>query len=150
MKNIIFALLLVSSLSVSAQSGGKTGVGAMLGLPTGVTAKHWLNAHEAVDAAAGWSLNSGADFSIHGDYLWHKPRALFVGDDNTAIDAYYGVGGRMTFADDIELGPRMPLGVRRMFQEPEMEGFAEIAPVANLVPRFELDLSAMIGARKYF
>lgn len=56
----------------------------------------------------------------------------------------------MEFADDIELGVRVPVGLVHMVDDQPADIFAEVAPIMNLVPGTTLELHLMLGARYYF
>jgi len=130
-------------------AAGDLGVGFMIGQPVGVTAKKWVSSGQAIDAGAGWSIGRNPHFVLHSDYLWHKENALYFQDD-TPLDLYFGVGGRLNFDDEIELGVRVPLGVAYFFSDRGAEAFLELAPVMNLVPDTSMDLNALVGLRIYF
>lgn len=145
---LTLALLLIALCS-SAIAAGEMGVGAMIGNPTGVNAKYWLSEKTAVDGGAGFSIGKHTNFSLHSDYLFHSEGAL-VFNDETPLDLYYGVGGRMEFADDIELGVRIPVGVARMMENKSADIYGEVAPIVDFIGRTGLELSFAFGARYYF
>ena len=62
---------------------------------------------------------------------------------------YYGLGGRAKFADDFELGLRIPLGIDYTFDNNHFDLFFEIAPIMNIVPSTKLKINGGIGIR-YF
>lgn len=146
MKFLLCALLLVTSINAFAE---KMGVGLMLGNPTGVNGKYWLNEDHAIDAGVGFSLGRNSDFSLHSDYLLHSKGAFFFNDVHP-LDLYYGIGGRMEFGDDIELGVRAPVGIVHMFADQPADMFVEVAPILDFVGRTGLELHLAAGARYYF
>lgn len=146
MKAVLAVLFLIFSLGAFAQ---KTGVGLMLGNPTGVNGKHWLNENQAIDGGLGFSLGKNSDFSIHSDYLLHSKGAFFFNDVHP-LDLYYGIGGRMEFGDDIELGVRVPVGLAHTLEEQNADIFAEVAPILDFIGRTGLELNLAVGARYYF
>lgn len=121
----------------------------MLGNPTGLTGKYWLNEDQAVDGGLGFSVGKHTEVSIHSDFLLHN-KGAFVFDDVHPLDLYYGIGGRMEFADDIELGVRVPVGIAHRFTEQPADIFAEIAPIFDLVPVAGIEMHLAVGARYYF
>lgn len=127
----------------------KTGIGISVGNPTGLNAKYWLDSFSAIDAGFGWSFGRHTEASMHSDYLFHKKDALYF-NENQPLDLYYGIGGRMEFADDIELGLRIPVGVAHEFGEQNADMFAELAPILNITPSSALELHLLVGARYYF
>ena len=142
-------LLLIFLCPVVMASPGTTGVGIALGNPTGLSAKHWLSKQQAVDGAAGWSFGKKTEFSMHSDFLLHNHGAFFFNDDYP-LDLYYGIGGRLEFSDEIELGLRVPVGLAHEFSEQKADIFAEVAPIMNLISETGFELHLLIGARYYF
>lgn len=148
MKTILLFALLVLTSQVFAQAG-QTGVGLMIGNPIGVNGKYWLEGGNAVDGGIGISLGKHSDLSIHSDYLLQVDEAFFYNDVHP-LDFYYGIGGRMEFADDIELGLRVPIGLVHKMKESNSDVFAEIAPIYDFIGRNGFELHFGVGARYYF
>jgi hypothetical protein len=147
MKKLILSALLAFSTASFAK--GDLGVGAMVGNPTGLSLKQWLDKSHAVDGGMALSLGKKSNFSIHSDYLFHNEGALIF-QDNHPLDVFYGIGGRMEFSDDIELGVRLPIGVAHRFENEHADVFGEIAPIVDFIGRTGLELHLAIGARYYF
>lgn len=147
MKAFILIALVVFSSAAFAQ--GQTGVGAMIGNPTGVNAKYWLSETHAVDGGAGFSVGKKTRFQLHSDYLFHSIGELIF-QDNHPLDLYYGIGGRMEFDDDIELGLRLPIGLAHRMEDKSADIFGEIAPIVDFIGRVGLEISLAVGARYYF
>lgn len=143
---LLTGLLLFSSASFAA---GEMGIGAMVGNPTGLNAKYWLSEKNAVDGGMAMSFGKKSNFSLHSDYLFHSEGAL-VFQDQHPLDVYYGIGGRMEFSDDIELGVRLPIGVAHRLENNSADVFGEIAPVVDFVGRTGLEIHLAVGARYYF
>lgn len=145
----ILALLFVVLVMTSSTAVARTGVGIIAGEPTGFSAKRWLSDETAVDLATGWSLTNG-DFYLHCDYLWHR----IVQDTRAgaSVPLHFGAGGRLLIRDDADskLGVRFPVGLSFPLQDGRFDIFVEIAPILNLVPDTEFDLSGGVGARYYF
>ncbi len=148
MNKIVLLLLSLLSFEVLA-ARGDLGLGIMLGNPTGINGKYWLDDDKAIDAGFGLSLGRGSDVSMHSDYLWHKRDAFYFNDVHP-LDLYYGVGGRMEFEHDIEIGLRAPVGLAYRVEEKGADMFAEVAPVLDFVTRTGLELHLVFGARFYF
>lgn len=149
MKSLLILALLCVSCVAWGTTPDKTGVGLMLGNPTGITAKRWLSEKAAVDAGLGFSIGKSTDFNLHSDYLLHQKDAFYFNDIHP-LDLYYGIGGRMEFADDIELGVRVPVGLVHNFTDQPADIFAEAAPIIDFISKTGLELSFAIGARYYF
>jgi len=145
MKSIIFILLLMVSFSVMAN---KRGVGITLGNPTGLNGKYWLDEKKAIDASLGVSLGVHSDFSMHSNYLFHQKDAFYFNDVHP-LDLYFGLGGRMEFADDIELGIRLPVGLVHEFKEENADLFFETAPIVEIFTKKGIELHLLFGARYY-
>jgi hypothetical protein len=129
---------------------GDFGLGAIVGEPTGVSAKWWLTDRTAIDAAAAWSFGGRDSFHLHGDYLFHMFDVFPV--EKGEMPFYFGVGGRVKFREDDRdrVGVRGPVGVAYRFADLPLELFAEVAPVLDVAPRTRLDLNGGIGIRYYF
>jgi hypothetical protein len=149
MKNtfFIFALTFLSLSALAAQ--GDMGVGVLIGNPVGVSGKYWLEGGHAVDAGAGLAWGSHSNMSVHSDYLLQNDAAFYY-NDTIPLDLYYGLGGRMAFADEIELGLRIPVGLVHRFENDSSDMFAEVAPIVDFVGRTGIELNFGFGARYYF
>lgn len=143
-----FFILCFALLSFTSWANEK-GIGISIGNPTGLNGKYWLDSSRAVDAGMAWSMGKGQAFSIHSDYLLHKEGAFYFNDIHP-LDFYYGVGGRMEFSDEIELGVRVPFGLAHRFEAESADVFAEIAPIVDLVGRTGLEMHLLFGGRYYF
>lgn len=138
---------------------GSFGAGIILGEPTGLTFKTWLNNNHAVDLGLAWSFSENDSFQIHADYLIHDFETLRPVDFEGRMGVYYGLGGRIKFEeengrgrndDDTLVGVRVPLGVTYEFPRAPVELFGEFVPVLDLSPDTDLDINLAIGARVYF
>ena len=132
------------------RSHGDFGVGAILGEPTGVSLKGWLNDKAAVDGAVAWSFDKHDSLQLHADYLYHNFDLLPVAKGSLAL--YFGVGGRVLFDDrkDDRFGIRGPIGLTYMFDKAPVDIFVEVAPIMDLAPSTKFDLNGGIGVRFYF
>lgn len=125
------------------------GVGAMVGNPSGVNAKYWLEDNVAVDGGLGLSIGPNTDLSIHSDYLLHNKAAFYL-HEVYPLDLYYGLGARMEFADDFELGIRLPVGLAHRWDDQPFDAFAEIAPIVDFIGRTGVEMHFGVGGRYYF
>lgn len=144
-------LILSAILSSSALWAGEGdfGVGVMVGSPVGISTKYWLGESTAVDGGLGFSLGDKTNMSLHSDFLLHSKGALYF-NDNHPLDLYAGLGGRIKFADDINIGLRIPVGLAYKVEDQNADMFAEVAPVIVFVSRSGVDLNVLFGARYYF
>lgn len=148
MKLLVFISFFLITFSASAFQNQK-GVGLSLGNPTGLNGKYWLDGNKAIDGGAAWSLGDHTNFSLHSDYLLHNEGAFFLNDVHP-LDLYYGLGGRMEFADDIELGVRFPVGLAHKLDNGSADVFTEAAPILDFISRTGIELHLLFGARYYF
>ena len=126
----------------------KVGIGFIVGEPTGLSGKYWLTRTEAMDFGAAWSFVDESSFHIHADYLVHDFSLFTV--DHGRMPLYYGIGGRLKFADQSRLGVRGVIGLDFITDGAPVDVFAEIAPVLDLVPRTDFTLMGGVGVRIYF
>lgn len=143
---LIFTLSLSNNLSAQNTGGGKTGVGIMLGEPTGISLKVWNNQRSAIDAGLAWSFSGKDAIHFHADYLLHKWLDVEKGD----LAFYYGLGGRVVFSDDPFVGARIPLGLNYLVPDSQLGLFFEIVPILDVLPDTDFDANGAIGLRFYF
>lgn len=140
-----------SSSGLSENYAGHFGAGIILGEPSGVSAKYFLNDTLAIDGAAGWSLHEDSDFYFQGDLLFHKFDLIHVSKGQMPV--YIGGGAFVRFRDerhDNEAGIRVPVGISYMFEDAPIDIFAEIAPGLDLTPSTRADFTGGVGIRFWF
>lgn len=153
MRKLIFSLVM-SFTSLSFAGNEPLLLGAIVGDPTGVSAKYDLSENRALDFALSWSMGSRTGVQMHGDYLIILPNRIGAGD--TDLDVYYGIGARMIGIDrdehkgKIALGPRAPLGLRMELKDPTVEFFGEVAGILDLIPSTAFDVDLGVGVRYRF
>lgn len=135
-----------NDLKAQDTNGGKTGLGIMIGEPSGITLKSWFNSTNSLDVGLAWSLSGNDDIYLHADYQWYK----WLDVEKGSLAFYYGIGGRAIFANDTNFGARIPLGLTYLTADAPLEFFLEIAPVLNLIPDTDGDADGGIGIRYYF
>lgn len=150
---LCITVLLVSITGAHAQQNYTTGLGIMLGEPTGIGFKHYTTRTMAIDGAMAWSFTDDSSFHLHVDALWHNFDVLareFAVTDGT-LPLYFGIGGRIRFdSDETRVGIRFPLGISYMFEAAPIDIFFEIAPIMDLAPETELQGNAGVGFRYWF
>ena len=124
------------------------GAGIILGEPSGLTAKVWLEQGLALDAAVAWSFLGESSLYIHSNALYHF-RVLDTSGGNF-LTPYVGGGVAFRFQDDLNIGLRIPVGISWLLDAAPVEIFAEIAPGVGIVPETDFELGAGLGARYYF
>ena len=152
---IAIMVLLLAVVSANARAQDTFGLGVIVGEPTGLSLKYWLDKEHAIDGAAAWSFAENDSFQIHADYLIHDYELLNSDD----LPFYDGLGARLKFKDndgrgrnrnDAIFGIRVPLGVTYLFEDAPLDLFFEIVPILDLSPDVDLDINAAIGLRFYF
>lgn len=138
----IIAPATLSSQPLTAPRSG-LGVGVILGQPTGLSAIMWLGGGNAIGAVAAWSFLGDGALYLHADYQFHAAA-------DRPLTFYSGLGGFVQFADDPEIGFRVPLGISYLFQQAPFDLFAELAPGMALIPETRFRLNGGIGFRFYF
>ena len=169
MKNKILLLLFVSFFSFlslasdqNAQVPGTFGVGAILGGPTAITGKTFLDSKTAVDFGLSFFDNSYT--LLYADYLMHFPGFAHTKGFEQLI-GYFGVGGILAITNNtntsnngfigtnqgaVGAGVRVPFGVAWNMPKTPVEFFGEIAPGISIIPSTSILIELGIGARYYF
>lgn len=147
--------ILLAVTATNARARDTFGLGVIIGEPTGLSLKYWLDKEHAIDGAAAWSSSENDSFQLHADYLIHNYELLNADD----LPVYYGLGARLKFKDhdgrgrnrnDAIFGIRIPLGVTYLFDDAPLDLFFELVPVLDIAPDVDLDINAAIGLRFYF
>ncbi len=164
---IIFLLLSVSLwFSSPAQADSKFsvshaqhfGLGFVLGNPTALTGKYWLDSERAVDMGIGWGGFS--TILVYGDYLLHFPHVFTYNQ----LVAYVGFGGMILSSQNppraksstdpgetvLNLNFRVPLGIEWMTPKIPLGVFVELVPGVFVIPGLGPSLQAGLGVRFYF
>ena len=143
--------------------GGPFGLGIMLGLPTALTAKYWIDKEQALDFHIGADdFGNGGTVGFYGDYLFHID--VGVKTPYFRLPLYVGPGAALLFndrgryctfsrcrgRDELALAARVPFGVAFLFKKFNGEAFVELATQLFLVPFVDFDLGAAVGFRFYF
>jgi hypothetical protein len=154
---IIGLTILMAAVNAKALENktDKFGLGLMLGEPTGLSLKYWIDDIRGIDGAFAWSLSDDGAFQLHSDYLINNHQI----SNSEQWPVYYGLGARIMFNHDegkhhddkIVFGFRVPLGISYLFEEDmPYEFFFEIAPILDVAPKAELNVNASVGLRFYF
>ena len=155
-KALPFGLLAALSLSIPtlAQAHPRNiGLGVMVGAPTGLSGKAWLDEVHAIDFAVGsFGYYVGQQYNelnVHADYLWHMFGVFGDRGSNaySHLPLYLGVGG--VFNSPSVAGVRGVMGITYLFDQP-FDAFFEIAPTLVLAPGVGFGTDAGLGARYYF
>jgi hypothetical protein len=156
MKGIIIcavaaAIASAAVVPAAAQDTKHAGIGFIIGEPTGLDAKFFMNNEHALEFGLAWSLSGENELHLQGDYLWHR-YGLFKLDNADEMPLFFGVGGRIILVEDLDdvIGIRFPVGLAYMFNSYPFDIFAEIVPILDLTPDSDFDLEGAIGARFWF
>jgi hypothetical protein len=154
MRKIIFIVIIILSfyLKSTAQESG-LGIGIMVGEPSGLSAKKWINSFNAIDAGMGWSFSENGSLHLHADYLYHNYDLIKI--SGAKIPLYFGIGGRFKFKGDENsvgnsIGVRVPVGVSYQFSNAPFDAFVEVVPILDLSPDTRMSFNSAIGIRYYF
>lgn len=156
MRKILIAISIILCFSSHTFSQSKsTGLGIIIGEPTGISFKTFLSPNTAFDAGFAWSFIDNGSFHIHGDFLVHDYSLFSVTSGRMPV--YYGIGGRIKLknekrgrSSDEKLGVRIPVGFAYEFPGDKVDIFLEVVPVLDLTPETKVNFNAAVGARYYF
>lgn len=144
-RNLIVLLILILPVLLLS----KTGVGIILGEPTGISFKTWTSDTTAFDAALAYSFVDKEHFYVHVNHLWHNNAILGV----LNLPWYWGIGGNIRYReksnDKFRIAGRIPLGVYHMFESVPADVFLEIAPSLDVIPKVDFSFGAAFGVRFY-
>ena len=139
---------------------GNLGLGLIIGEPTGLAAKLYLDDDNAIQGAVGGAFVGGG-LHVHADYLWHP--WILEDRDSFTLPVYVGPGLRAIYYDKgrdgddfVALGPRVVGGLVFDFKEIPLDVFVEVAGVLEygFIEGDEggigLAINAGAGARYYF
>ncbi|HEY4731941.1 MAG TPA: hypothetical protein VIH66_01695 [Gammaproteobacteria bacterium] len=146
---IAAGLIGLAVLFISPAQGNNFDAGIIVGDPTGLSIKGWLNNAQAYDAAASWSSGKNDEFYIHADYLHHDYTLIKVTQGRGSLPVYYGIGARILNQDnkDTEAGIRIPVGLDYKVDKMPLSLFVEIVPRLDVTPDTEFELDAAAGVR---
>jgi hypothetical protein len=135
---------------------GTTGVGIIIGEPTGVCGKLYVKDDQAIQAAIGFAFFGGG-IHLHADYVFHP--FILQKRDSFVLAAYVGPGVRFIQyregrGDDfVALGLRAVGGLLFDFDNP-LDAFIEVGGVFEYGFRDDegggIALNAAAGIRYYF
>ncbi|HAR63647.1 MAG: hypothetical protein DKM50_00150 [Candidatus Margulisiibacteriota bacterium] len=147
----VLILLIISYVGVPVHAQNKFGIGIIVGEPTGLSFKNWVNSTEAIDGAIAWDFRKDGRLTIHTDYLFHKLNLVRVKELGN-IPVYMGIGARINFEEeDTKIGIRIPFGIAFNFASRlPFDVFIEVVPALNLIPATEADINIGLGTRVFF
>ncbi|MBW6515911.1 MAG: hypothetical protein K0B81_04745 [Candidatus Cloacimonetes bacterium] len=141
---ILLVILILPVLLLS-----KSGIGIILGEPTGISFKMWTSETTAFDAALAYSFADKEHFYVHVNHLWHS--TIDLGE--TKLPWFWGIGGNIRYReaakDKVRVAGRIPLGIYHMFETFPADIFLEVAPGLDVIPEISFSFGAAIGIRFY-
>ena len=155
---LLAVLAMTLSVPATAQGDDKyVGIGFIVGEPTGLDAKFFLNNENALEFGLAWSLSGQNELHLQGDYLWHRYDLIEL-NNGDEMPLFFGIGARFVSTEDDPgdnndediFGIRFPVGLAYMFTNYPFDIFAEIVPILDFTPDSDFDLEGAIGARFWF
>jgi hypothetical protein len=160
MRRTILAVGLIACAALPASAGGTDkgsfGIGVVLGEPTGVSAKLYLDDDTAIQGAVGFNfVGSGVQANV--EFLWHPwvlqesdafVLPIYLGPGIRAIQYDGGRGGSSHAA----IGVRGVIGMLFDFKAVPLDAFVEVGGVAEYDADEDGELALNVGAgvRYYF
>lgn len=155
----LLTLFAATAAPTHAKADGPFGLGIVLGEPTGLSAKWFVNPRHAFQLGVDFSF---VDDSVYLglDYLRHFPNIF----NSRTVLGYVGIGGSISVFDNHDhkhkhdhdhdgagrLKLRVPFGLAWMPRDPSIDVFIELVPLVRIVPDLEPGLAAGIGVRYWF
>ena len=154
-KRMLFIALFgfASTVTGTAQQKGKFGLGVVVGEPTGLAWKYWLEGTNALDGSIGFAPSDRFRLSV--DYLWHAHPF-----SEKALALHYGPGvtfgfGQSHYSSDYfgenggGFGFRGVVGLTYLIKNTPLDVFFEAAPVIILAPSATSGVDLGLGLRAY-
>jgi len=159
------AAALKTARAGSPETSRPFGLGIILGEPSGITGKYWMDRRTAIDTTLSFSFDDY--FLMYADYLYHFPAAFGRSSEFISqLNPYVGGGlelliqtkdtgfkDRTYFRSDqgsAGLAIRIPLGIEWRPANPPLGVFAEIAPGVGVIPATYGYVQGGVGIRFYF
>lgn len=143
--------LLLAAPAAAQADNGPFGLGIVLGEPSGLSAKLFVNPRHAFQFGLDFSFVEDAVY-VGVDYLRHFPGIVRA----RTVAGYVGIGGSVSVHerdhhhDEGRLKARIPFGLAWMPRDPSIDVFLELVPVLRIVPDLEPGIAAGLGLRYFF
>ena len=157
MKSLLALLLLLASTEIRAADFSKgVGVGMIVGEPTGISLKWFLDLRSSVVFGGSYSWNQFV--TLHADYLWHFDHFVSKNRFLARMRPYIGAGVAEVFSTitrtaafgSTGFGARVPVGLAWIYDTAPFEAFVEVAPGFIFTPQSYFFVQGGIGARILF
>lgn len=155
---VLLLAIVVSSTAIAAPKQpanairpGLFELGLYLGQPTGISAKYWINASNAIDGVAAWSFGGNGNMVAAADYLFTFPALVKI--EKETFPLYVGAGAIVGIdmgGGGISLGARFPLGALYVFRQVPLEISLEVVPGLYLFPATSFLAMGGVGVRYCF
>ena len=146
---IFLVLIILSSTAVFARTGNESsGIGIVLGTPTGLSFKFLDNRSTHFNAALSWSFKKDSNLYLHIDYIFKKFNPIRF-SSIFSMTPSMGIGGRLK-TNDGQLGLRVPFGLYYSFKENPFDIFFELVPTLDLIPATDFEIGAALAVRYLF
>lgn len=123
-------------------------IGAIIGEPTGLVFKFWVNPRSAVDLAAAWMFENKGHIEIHADYLYHP---FYIGVPKGILPLYLGLGPSLKVGNgDPFFGLRVPFGLEYFLPNAPLSLFGEVGPRVEIIPSTSVEAAGGVGIRFVF
>ena len=97
---LLAVLTMTLSVPATAQGDDKyVGIGFIVGEPTGLDAKFFLNNENALEFGLAWSLSGQNELHLQGDYLWHRYDLIEL-NNGDEMPLFFGIGARFVSTED--------------------------------------------------
>ncbi len=155
-RGFLYLLLVSASAPVFADRAGDQGVGLMIGNPSGLSYKFWLDEKTALDAAAGidqQQVRCTCDILVAQLYVVQQDQRQshqrHHGQRRLSILHRCG-SARFVQRQHRVRSSRFPLGLSFLPHNTTWEFFGELAPVVRFTPDTGMNFDFGVGARYYF
>jgi len=145
MRTFFVTLLVLFLASAALAQGSGFGIGVMIGTPTGITAKAWVERSSALQLNVGWpSLDNTNGTLLTADYVWHS----HVFRSRATLPLFYGLGGTVGLSSGSNtFGVRLVGGIEWWPHGTSLDVFLQIAPTFYFKPSSKFDVDPGFGIR---
>ncbi len=144
----LLIILFYTTNSYCLTGNERSGVGIILGNPTGLSFKFLDNKATHFNAALSWSFKKESDLHIHVDYIFKRFNSIRF-SRNFAMSPTMGIGSRLKTKEG-EIAVRVPFSLLYNFKENPFDIFLEIVPTLDLVPATNFEIGAALALRYLF
>lgn len=147
MKKLLFIIVMVMVASIGHAQHSNKNIGIVVGAPTGLSFKYWMNRSTAWDVAVAWNLGAKGGAYTHLSYLIHNPSLVNINTSAGTAPLYYGAGVAVSGSS---IGVRGVTGLDFLFKNHPLDIFLELSPTFYVVPSTAFDIGVGLGVRYHF